>query len=84
MRFAGFIGISLGFAVAAATPGLAQPIDRAVPQSPSAQPEHGTPPAQPHAEAPSTPPGEISHEEMVREQERRDREAEAERDRDDQ
>ena len=83
MRFAVFVGICLGVTVAA-NPDLARPLDGAVPQPPALQPAAAAPPAPPRAETSVNPPGEISHEEMMKEQERRDREADEERDRDDQ
>jgi hypothetical protein len=83
MNFARFVGICLGFVIATG-PALAQTKDGAVPRPSSVQPESVTPPAQPREKSSSAAPEEISHEEMVKEQERRDRAEEEERDRDDQ
>jgi len=80
MMFARFAGLCVGLAMAAG-PGLAQTADKAGAQPVASQSGTVTPPPERSA---TTAPPEISHEEMVKEQERRDREAEAERDRDDQ
>ena len=83
MSFTGFAGICLGL-LAAASPSEAQTTDEPARHPAAMQPSSETAPAPPRTESPPMEPGEISHEEMVKEQERRDREEEAERDRDDQ
>ena len=65
--------LQAGFAQTDAPPQAGQTPPASVSSSPPAA-----------APAPQSVPPEISHEEMVKEQERRDREEEAERDRDDQ
>jgi hypothetical protein len=65
---------------------LALPASAQTPPAPkTSQPK--TPPAADPSKPPTAPaaePGELSHEEMMKEQERRDREKDEERDRDDQ
>ena len=77
-------GIWLGVLAAAAPVSAQSP---ATPPPKAASPSDGTGGADnsipPVAAAPSPEPGELSHEDMVKEQEQRDQEEEAERDRDD-
>lgn len=80
MKFARFAGLCVGLAIVT-NPCWAQTADKPA-QPPTDNPSGAGTPA-PERSSP-TEPQEISHEEMVKEQERRDREAEEERDRDDQ
>jgi len=66
--------VCLGFAVAVPAAWSQDKMPASPPPPPARQTDQPPPAAVPH---------ELSHEEMVREQERRDREAEDERDRDD-
>lgn len=80
MRFLAIATICLGLASGL---GLAQIAGK--PAAPPVQSGTAMPPPNPQpTKASPAEPQEISHEEMVKEQERRDREAEEERDRDDQ
>jgi hypothetical protein len=83
MRFALFAGIFLGLLLAAG-PDLAQPRPEPVQAPHTILPDSQTSASAPGTDSPSAQSGEISHDEMVKEQERRDREVEEERDRDDQ
>ncbi len=76
------IGAACAITLLALAPGFAE--TKTTPKAgdtPAAVPSP-TPPA--NAPAPVSSPPELSHQDMVEEQERRDREAQAERDRDDQ
>lgn len=67
--------------VIAQTPNPAQGTEK---KNTGKPPEIVAPTPSPAQQAPAAGPGELSHQAMVEEQERRDREVEAERDRDDQ
>lgn len=79
MRIAGLAMVFFDILIGA-LPVPAQPTATA---PPPVQPSPVSQPATPPATS-TAAPGDISHEEAVKEQERRDREVEAERDRDDQ